>query len=56
MGNRFQFATSYATVAGRIPARVVVGTKIMRRPSGSTVEVSGADLTAWPEVNISGLG
>ena len=59
VGNRFQFATSYATVAqlGGIPARVVVGTKIEEGvPQGSTVEVSGADLTAWPEVNISGLG
>lgn len=59
VGNRFQFATSYATVAqlGGIPARVAVGAKLDDGiTKGSSVEVSGADLTAWPEVNISGLG
>lgn len=59
VGNQFQFATSFASVAqmGGIPARVAVGTKLEEAvPEGATVEVDGADLTAWPEVNIAGLG
>jgi hypothetical protein len=55
-GTSEQFATAFAVLAraNGFPVRVMVG--YIPRIAGTTVEVHESDLTAWPEVKLSGFG
>jgi transglutaminase-like putative cysteine protease len=57
-GTSEQFAASYVALARMvgIPARLAVGYRAPRAEAGEPVVVRGADVLAWPEVAVDGVG
>ena len=57
LGFSEQHATAFALLArlAGFPTRVAVG-YLLRRPQGSTFDVSSRDAHAWPEVQVAGQG
>jgi hypothetical protein len=58
LGNAEQFASALALVARQLgfPSRVVMGFAPDAPSVGGAVDVRGADVTAWTEVNVDGVG
>jgi hypothetical protein len=58
VGDEEQYASVFALMARQLgyPARVVMGFAPKVTSSSSTVEVTGADVTAWAEVAFDGVG
>jgi hypothetical protein len=58
VGDQEQYASAFALMARSLgyPARVVMGFAPTVSQSGSTVKVTGKDVTAWDEVAFKGVG
>jgi hypothetical protein len=58
IGNEEQFASLMALIAASegFPARVVMGFQVDPQSDGSATVVTGADVTAWTEVAVEGVG